>query len=196
MLNLKQIFADFLKIDIADDAENAFDNAIPLPLRELYAIKNAYNKVKPNNELFVNQDRLTFENKLDLSKNRYPFLVENQGNWQCLLENGVENPRVFTTNLEGNDVVIYSLEDLLAVFALQELTFELQHISYCHWETIQIKSLFPNIKILLENKSYVYQGSNHSYYSLENEIIFADISNLTCITSNNLVKLHKVEQLL
>ena len=193
-MNLKQIFANFLKIDIADDAENAFDNAIPLPLRELYAIKNAYNKVKPNNELFVNQDRLTFENKLDLTKNRYPFLVENQGNWQCLLENGIENPRVFSTDENGNELIFNSLENIIIAFALQELNFELEHHLQEQWlEENQLKTTFPNLKILCENVPYVW--TNHSYYIIDDEVMVEDIGAMF-FSSNNLEKLNRVEQLL
>ena len=125
-IDLIKLFSTSLNLNIDAQSVADFDNTIPLPLRQLYAIKKAYDSVKPNNYLFRHQDRLTLEDKLDLSKDTLTFLTENQGNWYCFIKKNVKKPIIYRNNWENTEGVSDSLSDFLTSYALQELAFEME----------------------------------------------------------------------
>ena len=195
MLSIKKLFTAFLDLKPDMNFVDTFEISIPLPLRELYEIKELYNQTKPNNQLFDTQDSLTNISKIDFSSNFFIFLLENQGNWICQTELGNDNPKVIYDDRCGErEVISDNLANFLTTYALQELTFVLDNISYLHWTEQTIREMFVDVKALWINKNYIYPNSNYSYYLLDNEVIFMNASSTSFFATNNIEKFNLIEE--
>ncbi|GAB2616198.1 hypothetical protein GCM10027035_10750 [Emticicia sediminis] len=194
MLNLKQIFSSFLGFESTETTQQFYDNSIPLPILDLYEIKALYDKIAPDNRLFEIQDSLYFRQKLDLSGDFFTFLVENQGNWICQTStNRFNSSVIFDDRCGTREVISNSLDSFLTTYALQELTFCLEYLSDLHWKPNEIKKIFTNIEEIWVNKTYVYPDSEHSYFILDNEVIFTYVNGDTFFSTSNLEKFKWIE---
>ena len=195
MLDIKSIFTTFLNLKTDTSIVDSFDSSIPLPLRLVFEIKALYNQAKPNNLLFNTQDNLVNIDNLDLRNNPFTFLSENQGNWICQTELSNDNPTVIYDNRCGErEIISDNIAGFLTTYALQELTFTLNNISYLHWTIQVIRDIFVDLESIWTDKSYIYTGSKYSYYLLDNEVIFMNADSTTFFATNNLEKFKLIEE--
>ncbi len=98
---------------------------------------------------FDKQDMLLNYNKLELIRDRFDFIIENQGAWMLQTEKS-ELAKVYLDT--GEELGL--LKNFLITYVLQELTFSLEYICYST-ELSYIKSIFENVELIYSGK-YVY----------------------------------------
>jgi hypothetical protein len=184
---LKEIFSLFLKTKQVILSGN---DRLPIALRELYAIKDYYDSIKPNNSLFRHQDHLVLAPELSDRDDSFDFLTENQSCWTCATIADHVDPPVYihsaeSIDIEGRKLISDSLSRFLATYALQELTFELDFKITSLGGSKEILGLNVKAEELWMNQRYTWGDNNrYNFWLIDENCILMDCS-ITCLATND-----------
>jgi len=175
--SIKEIFTFFQGIRCQDFKYN---DAIPRGLQELYSIHDSNQLARPGNTLFSNQDPLILPDKVDLQKQYFTFLIENQSSWKCETEKNSLDPAVYIYDavyLDGREKIENSLNSFLTTYALMELTFDLAYSINNSFEKEAYLSKGLKVQELWMNKPYTWgEGNRYSFWLIEDNCILMDCS--------------------
>ena len=163
--DLNFLFIEFFDIDLESVDIRDLDSKIPSELRFMYKIREI-NSNKGNKLLFNRQDELIPYDQLDLDKQKFDFIFENQSCWTLQTELNKSQPKVYQ---DGTDEIGY-LKDFIITYILQEFTFSLEYVNYDISFSIEnLKSKFICIEPLWTGKKYVYRKNRYNFYLAEDK---------------------------
>lgn len=166
--------------------ENEVPDFLPQPLREiyLYAGKWPNPRLDAGLYLFQGQDILMDVENLERKNGRVFFLMENQSNWTCEVEEyNNESPiycdaaEIWDENASGHEIVCKSLSHFLVTFCLQELVLSSNYVGTVD-NNIKIQEIIKSSEPLWLNGIYVSKEPTHSFYIYDNRLIIMDYNGL------------------
>jgi hypothetical protein len=196
--DLKKLFAAFL--GTADTVSRTYPATIPKGLQELYNIHGSYERIKPENSLFCNQDKLLLASEIK-DDQHFDFLIENQSCWKCETERGPDNPPVYIHDAEsieiaGKELINNSLNEFLTTYALQELTFELNFSINERFDMGTLLNSSLRVEELWINKPYAWGDTNrYSFWLIEESCLLMNCS-IRYFATNDQEKFEHVNRLL
>ncbi len=169
--DLIKVLENFLSIELNNLDMSKYPNAIPKGLKILYAIKEKLNQSASSIKLFETQDTLIPWTKLDLTRERFLFLIENQYAWTCWATLNKASSKVYN---EQGTIIAESLDLFLVSYTLYELTFTLAY-NLADISFDEIKLAFNKIVPLWLSESYVSPNWQISFYQIDEDCIFMDL---------------------
>lgn len=163
---------------------------LPKPLREIYLFAGNWPNIREDYEhdpmgrkqpyIFQNQDILMGVENLERENGRISFLMENQSNWTCEVEENNDDSPVYSDaavvwdeNASGHEIVCKSLSHFLVTFCLQELVYSSKYVG-----TINDKSkrelILKNAEPIWLNGIYVDKEPDRSFHIFDNKILIMD----------------------
>jgi hypothetical protein len=167
-------------------ASSLIPRFVPPPLRAIYEL--AGNCPIPYSEqwrpptwipgLFGTQDQLLPLDQLVVKGERFAFIHENQGCWNCETLIDADDPPVFSDassfdgSYDGMQEVCPSLSHFLTTFCLHELVFGSQCL-FCvdtHPAT-PIELVTGDVEPLWLEGMYAYKGAKYSFFLCERDLL-------------------------
>ena len=175
-------------------AENEVPEFFPKPLRELLLFAGNWPNPRDNDDrlfmsgkqprLFQEQDTLMGIEKIKRQAGRVAFVMENQGNWTCEVEeNNDDSPvycdaaKLWDDSIKDHEIVCTSLSHFLVTFCLQELVYSSKYVGTLDAE-LDSKLFHKPLEPVWLNGYYVFKEPTHSFYIIQNRLMIMDYSGL------------------
>lgn len=168
-------------------SEDEVPKNLPNPLREIYLFAGNWPHPRDNDDkyfmpgkqprIFQEQDCLLGVGNLERKNGRTVFMVENQRNWTCEIdENDDASPvycdasTLYDATVTGHEVVCESLSHFLVTFCLQELVMSSEHVGTFVAESEQ-ELVKGDLEPVWLNGFYVFKEPTHSFYICDSRLL-------------------------
>lgn len=174
--------------------EDEVPGFLPEPLRELYLFAGNWPNPGNNDDrlflpgkqprIFQGQDVLMGIEKPKRQSGRVTFVMENQGNWTCEVEERndaspvyCDAAKLWDDSVKDHEIVCDSLQHFLVTFCLQELVFGSKYVGTIEAD-LKPELFYEELEAVWLNGCYVFKESTHSIYICDNRLLIMDYSGL------------------